>query len=88
MDREELREEFDKRVEETIQEMKESDKVTIIEQPLQDSFTTGTAATGGSIKIYFNASDLKEAQAKLENGLKIITFLKGLGVEIGGKKKL
>lgn len=45
----------------------------------QDSWTIGTPATGGSIKIYFNALNLEETEKKLKNAFKIRSFLQQLG---------
>lgn len=47
--------------------------ITRTEYP--DSIEIGTPGRGGSIKIYFNASDLTEAQKRIENAVKARSHL-------------
>ena len=44
----------------------------------QDSYTMGTAATGGALKVYFDLSNLKESQEKIENFFKAKIFIEKL----------
>ena len=46
----------------------------------QDSFTIGTAAKLGAIKVYFDATKIDETQKKIDNALKIRQYLIGLGL--------
>ena len=41
----------------------------------QDSFTLGTAATNGALKVYFDLSDTKEVEKKLTNFFKTKRFI-------------
>lgn len=41
----------------------------------QDSFTIGTAATTGALKVYFDLNDLEGTQKKLENFFKTKIFV-------------
>lgn len=44
----------------------------IVEGPVyQDSLEIGTASKGGGLKIYFDASDLEDAERRLENAVKL-----------------
>lgn len=43
-----------------------------------DSIEIGTPSKGGSLHIYFDASDLSEAQQRIENAVKARQFLLNL----------
>ena len=45
----------------------------------QDSFTVGTPAKGGGLKVYFDLSNVDETQKKLENFIKTRIYLQGKG---------
>lgn len=36
-----------------------------------DSITIGTPGKGGEIKVYFNASDLSEAEKRIDNAVQV-----------------
>lgn len=41
----------------------------------QDSYTIGTAATGGALKVYFDLSNLKETEERLKNFFKAKIYI-------------
>jgi hypothetical protein len=48
----------------------------------QDSLEIGTAAKGGGLKVYFDASNLADAETRLENAIALREKArKALGVE-------
>ena len=49
---------------------------------MQDSYTAGTPGKGGSLKVYFDMSNLKDTQIRLENYIKVKEWLKLKGIEI------
>ena len=43
--------------------------ITITRTEYPDSIELGRASRGGTLKIYFNASDLSEAQKRIDNAV-------------------
>ncbi|HNX17566.1 MAG TPA: hypothetical protein PKM50_04450 [Methanoregula sp.] len=49
--------------------------ITLIRTEWPDSLELGRTSRGGTLKIYFNASDLPEAQRRIDNAVRARDYL-------------
>jgi len=49
--------------------------ITITRTEYPDSIELGRASRGGTLKIYFNSSDLSEAQKRIDNAVQARQYL-------------
>lgn len=49
--------------------------ITLIRTEWPDSIELGRTSRGGTLKIYFNASDLSEAQKRIDNAVQARQYL-------------